>query len=144
MPKKYIPRLTMSRCSAGSAPMPLMCAKDHGVILYSSATPLLNANDHMPGENILIYGVCAITHGPCKPQTASLAWKNVNEKHIIEGAPALMENSTLTCKLGGVIQIIIPKAAVAEAPKKKQEFSPEVVEALAAASEPDGTFRGSD
>lgn len=43
----------------------------------------------------------------CKPNTPN-PWEFVNEDSIVEGAPALMVCSTLTCRYGGVIEIIDP------------------------------------
>lgn len=41
----------------------------------------------------------------CTPKTDT-PWKNVNEKHIIDGAPALTLNSCLMCRYGGVIKLV--------------------------------------
>jgi len=43
----------------------------------------------------------------CKPNTPN-PWQFVNEDSIVEGAPTLMVCSTLTCRYGGVIEIIDP------------------------------------
>lgn len=104
----YITRLMMAKCCYGLEPMPLMIIKDHGVFYHNTQLPLLNANDHIPNVNILSYSACLGkgqpgTHTPCNPDTAGQAWQKVNERYIIDGAPALMEESTLACKAGGGI-----------------------------------------
>lgn len=41
----------------------------------------------------------------CKPNTPN-PWEFVNEKSIVEGAPALMFGSVLTCRYGGCIKLL--------------------------------------
>ena len=105
MAKSYVPYLTMSKCDKGSEEKPLTINPDHGVTYHDK--PLLNANDHSPEINIPSYAKSAIK-GKCKPNTVDKAWQNVNKKHIIDGAPALMQDSILPCKEGGMISIIMP------------------------------------
>jgi hypothetical protein len=128
----YIPRGTKSKCSKGSSENILNLPEDHGVAYTPGLEPLLNANDHKPGKHILKYGFCAATKLPCSPVTP-LAWINVNKKHILEGAPALIEQSKLTCVKGGVISIVI-NAGSAELGDRNEAAGDEV-EAIAAATE---------
>lgn len=136
MSEPYIPRLTLAKCNAGYSPAPLMINPDHGVLFLSPDLPLLNANDHMPFVNILPYGMCAITGSPCIPKTENLAWKNVNERHIIDGAPALLKCSTLSCLTGGTISIIKSSADEAMEAKRNAE-NPDHVETIEGAKEPE-------
>jgi hypothetical protein len=128
----YIPRGTKSKCSKGSSENILNLPEDHGVAYTPSLEPLLNANDHKPGQHILKYGFCAATKLPCSPVTP-LAWINVNKKHILEGAPALIEQSKLTCVKGGVISIVM-NAGSAQIDDRNEAAADEV-EAIAAATE---------
>lgn len=41
----------------------------------------------------------------CKPNTPN-PWEFVNEKSIVDGAPALMIESKLACRYGGIISIV--------------------------------------
>ncbi|EIW19148.1 DUF4280 domain-containing protein [Pelosinus fermentans] len=138
----YIPRGTKSKCSKGSSENLLNLPVDHGVAYTPGLEPLLNANDHKPGQHILKYGFCAATKLPCSPVTP-LAWINVNKKHILEGAPALIEQSKLTCVKGGVISIVI-NAGSAELGDRNEAAGDEVeaIAAAAAAVNPSGTAGG--
>ncbi|GEM_PF-779171 len=138
----YIPRGTKSKCSKGSSVNILNLPEDHGVAYTPGLEPLLNANDHKPGQHILKYGFCAATKLPCSPVTP-LAWINVNKKHILEGAPALIEQSKLTCVKGGVISIVI-NAGSAELGHRNEAAGDEVeaIAAAAAAVNPSGAAGG--
>ena len=127
----YIPRGTKCKCSKGSSPNILNLPEDHGVAYTPGMEPLLNANDHVPGRHILKFGFCAATKLPCSPVTP-LAWINVNKKHILEGAPALIEQSKLTCVKGGVISIVM-NAGSAQIDDRNEAAADEV-EAIAAAT----------
>lgn len=135
MSKKYITRLTMSKCSFGSEERQLMINPDHGVIYHSPDTPLLNANDHIPNINIFPYGTCKKTGGTCVPKTEPKAWENVNKKHILDGAPALMEDSVLPCEEGGTISIIIDSEDVSTDTTKTEDQADSVESGVSAATE---------
>jgi hypothetical protein len=122
----------MSKCDKGSEEKPLTINPDHGVIYHEQ--PLLNANDHYPEVNIPLYGKCAIK-GKCKPNTADKAWQNVNKKHIIDGAQALMQDSILPCKEGGTISIIMPAEDVNITSKLSEMMTDFVESGIAAATE---------
>ncbi|AJQ28473.1 DUF4280 domain-containing protein [Pelosinus fermentans] len=133
----YIPRGTKSKCSKGSSENILNLPVDHGVAYTPGLEPLLNANDHKPGEHILKYGFCAATKLPCSPVTP-LAWINVNKKHILEGAPALIEQSKLTCVKGGVISIVINAGSAQN--DDHNEAAADKVEAVTAATEAENPY----
>ncbi|SDL50076.1 protein of unknown function [Dendrosporobacter quercicolus] len=129
----YTPRGTKCKCSKGSSPNILNLPEDHGVAYTPGMEPLLNANDHVPGRHILKFGFCAAMRLPCAPVTP-LAWINVNKKHILEGAPALTEQSKLTCVKGGVISIIPVNAGSAQIGERNQADG-DKVETIASAVE---------
>lgn len=109
--EKYVVQYAESKCSKSPTAAALKVKVDHGVIYFAADFPLMNANDHTPGENIPSYGTCLKDPTkpiPCVPITPCV-WEKVNKKHLIEGAPALLEGSTLTCKMGGTITIIKPQ-----------------------------------
>lgn len=139
MSENYVYRLVRAECSYGTQPNYLNVKQDHGII-YSicgedggkSLCPLMNANDHIPGENLTHFGRCKSPQNQvfggdrqfhvgdlldgigkffggnegylCEPMT-ELAWKDTSDQNYIEGAPAITEESKLTCFYGGVITI---------------------------------------
>lgn len=129
--KSYIPMGTKSKCSKGTSENCLNLPIDHGVAYTPDLKPLMNANDHIPGEHILKYGFCKAKKSFCSPVTP-LAWTKVNKEHILEGAPALMDESLLTCVFGGVISIVPPEKGNVEE-GKKNEAAEDKVEDIASA-----------
>lgn len=138
--KAYIPLGTKSKCTMGSSENLLNLPLDHGVAYTPEGKPLLNANDHVPGQHILPYGLCKITKLPCMPVTP-LAWTIVNKHHILDGAPALLDESLLTCVIGGVISIVPPEKGSAEK-GEKSELAADKVESRSAAQEPSNNYVG--
>ncbi|WP_199884111.1 DUF4280 domain-containing protein [Anaerosinus massiliensis] len=134
----YIPRGTKSKCSKGSSENYLNLPLDHGMAYTPGLEPLLNANDHKPGEHILKYGFCSATCSLCSPVTP-LAWINVNKKHILDGAPALIDQSKLTCVKGGVISIVMNADSVELGDRNEDvEFEMEGLVVVAEAENPYG------
>lgn len=135
--QKYVTRLMRARCSKGTMENYLNIDIDHGIVVGADVQPLMNANDHVSGRHVIHFGCCESDQNPermfrkalvgrflggaiadaledvgimtckCKPNTPN-PWEFVNEDSIVEGAPALMVCSTLTCRYGGVIEIIDP------------------------------------
>ena len=135
--QKYVTRLMRARCSKGTMENYLNVDIDHGIVVGADVQPLMNANDHVSGRHVIHFGCCESDQNPermfrkalvggflggivtdfledvgimtckCKPNTPN-PWEFVNEDSIVEGAPALMVCSTLTCRYGGVIEIIDP------------------------------------
>lgn len=97
--------------------------------------PFMNANDIVPDENIVHFGRCNSNQNPgnkfdleeivmgslipaslvlkkltgcsgckCRPMTFE-CWENADEKHMVEGAPSLTDDSVLMCRYGGCITI---------------------------------------
>lgn len=135
--QKYVTRLMRARCSKGTMENYLNVDIDHGIVVGADVQPLMNANDHVSGRHVIHFGCCESDQNPermfrkalvggflggfiadaledvgimtckCKPNTPN-PWQFVNDDSIVEGAPALMVCSTLTCRYGGVIEIVDP------------------------------------
>lgn len=135
--QKYVTRLMRARCSKGTMENYLNVDLDHGIVVGADMQPLMNANDHVSGRHVIHFGCCESDQNPermfrkglvggllggeiadaledvgimtckCKPNTPN-PWEFVNEDNIVEGAPALMVCSKLTCRYGGIIEIIDP------------------------------------
>ncbi len=135
--QKYVTRLMRARCSKGTMENYLNVDIDHGIVVGADMQPLMNANDHVSGRHVIHFGCCKSDQNPermfrralivsqigpemadaledagvitykCMPNTPN-PWEFVNEDSVVEGAPALMVCSTLTCRYGGVIEIIDP------------------------------------
>ena len=116
--KQYVYRLMKAKCSCGDQKFEqyLNLTKDHGVTYHDNEYPLMNANDHIAGENILTFGRCTSITNPggtiaegianiivpgiggallqtaigckCEPMTIT-PWINVDEDYFIDGVPAL-------------------------------------------------------
>lgn len=145
MGNAYIPLGTKSKCSMGSSENMLNLPLDHGVTYSPEGKPILNANDHIPNQHIMPHGMCKVTKGPCMPVTP-LAWINVNTKHTLDGAPALLDSSKLPCMIGGVISIVPPETGSVEA-GKLNELAEDKVEGISLADEavnPAGAGSGSN
>ena len=129
--EQYVCRLMKAKCSCGSKDFSqfLNLKKDHGVLFNDNDHPLMNANDHVSGENIYTFGRCKSLCNPhgmlgsallgpvgiigksligckCEPLTP-FPWVQVDENYYIDGAPALTINSVLHCAYGGEITITL-------------------------------------
>ena len=130
--EQYVCRLMKAKCSCGDQKFSqyLNLKTDHGVLFNDSDHPLMNANDHVSGENIYTFGRCKSLSNPhsamggnivgsilgplggmaarglfgckCEPLTP-FPWVQVDEDYYIDGAPALTINSVLHCAYGGEI-----------------------------------------
>ena len=133
---KYVVRLMKGQCSCGSMANYLNIPEDHGVVFGAEEQPLLNANDHVSGENVIHFGTCSSNANPgnmarnvgmalipggflikkiseklgctgCKCSPKTpLPWLETNEEYALEGAPILTTKSQLACLYGGVISIV--------------------------------------
>lgn len=129
--EQYVCRLMKAKCSCGDKDFSqyLNLKKDHGVLFNDNDHPLMNANDHVSGENIYTFGRCKSRCNPhgtlgsallgpvgiigksligckCEPLTP-FPWVQVDENYYIDGAPALTINSVLHCAYGGEITITL-------------------------------------
>lgn len=134
---QYVTRLISVKCSMGTMANPLNVKTDHGLIWdqESDKFPVMNANDHISGENVIHFGRCKSDKNPgnkldlenivmgilcpasvlirkltgcdgCKCEPKTLVpWTNTSTKHMVEGAPALTVDSNLACYYGGIISI---------------------------------------
>lgn len=131
--KRYITRLMGMRCDLGSMANKLNLPLDHGIIFNDMAYPLMSANDYISDKNIVHSGRCTSNMNPentmslesllipgskwikkligcdgckCSPKVIK-PWTIINEKHRIDGAPALMMESQALCYYGGTIRITL-------------------------------------
>ena len=136
--KIYVQRLMKMHCTCGSLDNYVNIPRDHGVVAGSDQQPLLNANDHVAGENIIHFGKCYAPDNPkykiakfaggffsgmfikeetleelgvvavnCEPRIDEV-WEKTNENNILDGAPALLMGSCVTCRYGGLITFVKP------------------------------------
>lgn len=136
----YVHRLMRIRCSHGSIDNYINIPTDHGVLAGEDQQPLLNANDHIAGKNVIHFGNCDSDENPervfrkalvggllgggllgglasdllektgimsfkCTPKTDEV-WEETNDRNILDGAPALLMKSCLTCRYGGNITLV--------------------------------------
>ncbi len=161
----YVHRLMRIRCSHGSIDNYINIPTDHGVLAGEDQQPLLNANDHIAGENVIHFGNCDSDENPervfrkglvggllgggllgglvsdllektgimsfkCTPKTDEV-WEETNDRNILDGAPALLMKSCLTCRYGGNITLV----PLDEYPEEDESEEPE--EQSAEEEEPD-------
>lgn len=147
--KQYVYRLMKAKCSCGDQKFEqyLNLTKDHGVTYHDNEYPLMNANDHIPNENILTFGRCTSITNPggtiaegianiivpgiggallqtaigckCEPMTIT-PWINVDEDYFIDGVPALTVESVLPCYYGGIISIVLEKIQRTDSTSNKE------------------------
>lgn len=150
--EQYVTRLMRAKCSMGSKDFSnyLNLPVDHGVLFHDSEHPLMNINDHKPGEHIFTMGTChssknsesstlqdvllsALIPGsllikkllsfggcPCKPKTDA-PWINEKKQYFIEDGEAITVESQLTCYYGGTITVVLEKTDEAEGKKIEAE-----------------------
>ncbi|ADO57886.1 hypothetical protein NS115_10820 [Paenibacillus jamilae] len=102
----YVVRGAKLQCSQGTDPGVLNMMYSHGVFIKDK--PVLNVDDAICGANISkinAFGLCKLKHGlPCEPEIAfGSKWTGGKEDVLIEGAPALLNNSTLMCSCQDVL-----------------------------------------
>lgn len=105
----YVVRGAKLQCSQGTDPGVLNMMYSHGVFIKDK--PVLNVDDAICGANISkinAFGLCKLKQGlPCEPEIAfGSKWTGGKEDVLIEGAPALLNNSTLMCSCQGVQEAI--------------------------------------
>ncbi len=146
--EQYVYRTMKAKCSCGDKKFSqyLNLKTDHGVVFNDKEYPLMNANDHVSGENIFTFGRCKSLCNPhgrlgcallgplfgplakmtigckCEPLTP-FPWVQVDEDYYIDGAPALMVNSVLHCAYGGEITITLEDPEQSE--ESAEETTPE-------------------
>ena len=79
----------------------------------SSHTPYAEANkENAASKNFLekavdffVDGFFALVAPKCKPATENV-WIEIDDKHILDGAPVVLVKSKLCCRRGGIIEIV--------------------------------------
>ncbi|MCP4723274.1 MAG: DUF4280 domain-containing protein [Desulfobacteraceae bacterium] len=119
----------MLQCSFGVTPSALVVTPEN---MVSTMTPDANIMDHVPGKNILPFGMCSapsnptvaaattaalgvLTPMPCIPATTS-PWVPGSPTVHIANQSALNDTSTLMCTWGGVISITFPGQTTVQIP----------------------------
>lgn len=109
----------MLKCSFGMAPSSLVVLPLN--LVQTSSVPAANIQDHVPGMNILPFGMCqsmanptvaaataaamgVLTPMPCMPVTPA-PWVAGAPTVLLANMPSLNNTSTLNCIWGGVIQV---------------------------------------
>ncbi len=129
----YLRRLIKVKCEYGNMANYLNVETDHGVIWYmvdengnvNQELPFMNANDHEGDVNLMCFGRCSapsnkifggkrdfqigsimdgLTGGYMCTPYCSQPWVTSNAKNILDGAPAIAVDSSVTCYYGGVIR----------------------------------------
>lgn len=117
--KSYVVAGAILSCSKGDKPNRLKMPFSHGVYIQNKAQ--MNIKDHVPNENIFPFGKCCsmqnptvasataanngvLTPMPCTPMT-TMPWIMGKDDKLIEGQPALLNKSMLSCLYCGVIKI---------------------------------------
>lgn len=117
--KSYVVAGAILSCSEGDHENVLTMPVSHGVFLKGKAQ--MNIMDYEPLTNIRPFGQCScldnpevkmatdangvLTPMPCIP-VVTQPWTKGKEDKLIEGQPALLDDSTNTCLYRGKIQIV--------------------------------------
>lgn len=97
----YLVRGATLKCSMGSSESKLNLPVCHGV--YAKKKPLMNKNDFTPMKNVMPFGTCKVTKGPCSPATSG-PWLKEHGETIITDAESITMDSLLVCTVGGIIE----------------------------------------
>jgi len=145
MAEEYMTAYHFTKCDKGSREEYINLPVDHGVISMTTGYPLLNANDHRyEGENKNIRGYCSCkVIGQCRPLTPKV-WESTAKKHLIEGAPALTENSKLKCMYGGTISFCDPPADVQKKMQEQEDAEKKAQELQEAQENSNSSYMGED
>lgn len=150
--EQYVTRLMKAKCDMGTKNFSnyLNLPVDHGVLLHDSEYPLMNVNDHKPGEHIFTMGTCHSSKNnqssfledmlsgmlmpgslllkklinccgcPCEPKTIS-PWTNEKKQYFIEDGEAITIESKLNCYYGGVITVVVENEQTTEGEEVETE-----------------------
>ena len=100
MTKKYIPDNCTLICDKGEFPTQIKVTHSNNSRLYGEN--FVSEADMVPNENIFPFGVCALTHKPCKFNP--LYWDKCAEGIKVNGYKLVFEDASLICKEGGKIK----------------------------------------
>jgi hypothetical protein len=94
--------LATLKCTNGSIPSKMMVLPLNQTL--TSSQPWATIMDNKPMLNILPFGVCKMTLGPCMPSTPA-PWLPGSPTILLKNKIALNDTSKLFCILGGVITV---------------------------------------
>ena len=101
--QRYVPDGTFIMCNKCLTPSTLMVNPLAKGTYYGKR--MANENDHIPFVNIRPFGICMTTKFLCTPLTFQ-AWTTVKNTAKFNGGKLLMDNSRLSCSIGGSIKIM--------------------------------------
>ena len=101
MSKKYIPDKSWLICDKGAAPIQINVTHDNNSKIYGER--LVSEADMVPGENIMPFGVCAITRAACA--YCPIYWDKCNQGVKVNGFKLVFEDANLLCQVGGKISV---------------------------------------
>ena len=100
MTKKYIPNNCTLICDKGEFPTQIKVTHSNNSRLYGEN--FVSEADMVPNENIFPFGICALTHKPCRFNP--LYWDKCAEGIKVNGYKLVFEDASLICKEGGRIK----------------------------------------
>ncbi|WP_455075358.1 PAAR-like protein [Prevotella fusca] len=100
MTKKYIPDNCTLICDKGEFPTQIKVTHSNNSRLYGEN--FVSEADMVPNENIFPFGICALTHKPCRFNP--LYWDKCAEGIKVNGYKLVFEDASLICKEGGKIK----------------------------------------
>lgn len=110
------------KCSMGMAPSSLVVLPVR--TMADAGPPAANIGDHKPMINIMPFGLCrslanptvaaatsaamgTLTPMPCIPNTPA-PWMPGSPTFIVQGLPALNDQSTCACVYAGIVSVAVP------------------------------------
>lgn len=99
MTKKYIPDNCTLFCDKGEIPTQIKVTHSNNSSLYGEY--FVSEADMVPNENIFPFGICSLTHKPCRFNP--LYWDKCAQGIKVNGYKLVFEDASLICKEGGKI-----------------------------------------
>jgi hypothetical protein len=106
MAEKYVPDGYWLRCDKGSTPTQLKVTNNQRSFIYGDS--VATEADIVPNVNVMPFGGCSITYGPCQPKP--LYWDKCREKVKVNGKKLVIGEAKLLCAQGGQAEIFYSKA----------------------------------
>jgi len=100
---EYVVRGGLMHCSLGTHDRKINLPVSHGS--YVKGDPVMNKKDTATGANIPFFGICIKTGEICLPSVTG-DWQNPKEDTLVEGQPAITEESIACCCEGGIITFV--------------------------------------
>ncbi|MGE3808095.1 MAG: DUF4280 domain-containing protein [Gemmataceae bacterium] len=114
MPEILVCQNAVCSCSASLNEEPSLLTVTNNPITKVNGLFVATQMDYMFGPNLAGFGICDIltteaegVETPCAPVLAA-PWQGCSTKVKINGLPALLQEATLTCAIGGQISIDDP------------------------------------